>query len=184
MRTAQGIGSPYLRPKSRTTIPSSNSFLFSSIVLVIAPNDVRALRMPANCDMASHMQTELAPSRQLNIDADDALCHRWRDHHDILAARLLVERYRHLVVDIAVTHHARHQPSEALLGEGYVGLMRAICRSDPDSGIHFSTYANSWISAAVQDRLLHQMQRPVATMSARTASVADRYPEGVPVGNS
>lgn len=98
------------------------------------------------------MQQALAPSRQLNIDADDALCHRWRDHHDILAAQLLVERYRHLVVDIAVAHHARHQPSEALLGEGYVGLMRAICRFDPDSGIHFSTYATSSISAAVQDR--------------------------------
>jgi RNA polymerase sigma-32 factor len=104
------------------------------------------------------MQQELAPTRQLSIDADDALCHRWRDHHDILAAQLLVERYRHLVVDIAVIHHARHQPSEALLGEGYVGLMRAICRFDPDSGIHFSTYAISWISAAVRDRLLDQMQ--------------------------
>jgi hypothetical protein len=129
----------------------SNGFLFSSIVLVIAPDDVRELRMPANCDMASHMQQELAP-RQLNMDADDALCHRWRDHHDILAAQLLVERYRHLVVDIAVAHHARHLPSDALLGEAYVGLMRAICRFDPDSGIHFSAYAISWISAAVQDR--------------------------------
>ena len=132
--------------------------------------------------MASHMQLELAPSRRWTIDADDALCHRWRNHHDIQAAQLLVEHYRDLIVDIAAFHDARDLPSEILLGEGYVGLMHAICRFDPDSGIHFSTYAISWISAAIQDHLLHQARKAGRDHVGRTASVAHRYLEGVPVG--
>ena len=102
---------------------------------------------------------EIAPYGRMNIDADDALCYRWRDHHDIFAARLLAEHYRYLIVDIAVAYHAHHSPSEALLGEGYVGLMRAICRFDPDTGVHFSAYAISWISAAIQDHLLRPTQK-------------------------
>jgi RNA polymerase sigma-32 factor len=127
------------------------------------------------------MQQAPTPPRRLNVDADDALCRRWRDQHDIQAAQVLVEHYRHLVVDIAAAYHARHLPPETLLGEGYVGLMRAICRFDPDSGIHFSTYAISWISAAIQDRLLHQAQAADRANTGGIASVARRYHEDAPV---
>ena len=130
------------------------------------------------------MQLEFAPSGRWTIDVDDALCHRWRNHHDIQAAQLLVEHYRHLIVDIAAFHDARDLPSEVLLGEGYVGLMHAICRFDPDGGILFSTYAISWISAAIQEHLLHEARRAGRDHAGKAASAADRYLEGVPGGDS
>jgi RNA polymerase sigma-32 factor len=45
-------------------------------------------------------------------------------------------------------------PSEELIGEGHVGIMRAVCRFDPDRGVRFATYAIWWVRAAIQEYIL------------------------------
>jgi DNA-directed RNA polymerase sigma subunit (sigma70/sigma32) len=60
------------------------------------------------------------------------LCRRWHDRHDITAADRLARGHRQLVVGIAATYTPAGPPSPNLVAEGQLGLMRAICRFDPD----------------------------------------------------
>jgi RNA polymerase sigma-32 factor len=87
------------------------------------------------------------------------LCRRWRDCHDISAARKLTGGYRRLVVMIAMGYRAHGVASEELIGEGCVGLMRAVCRFDPDRGVRFGTYAMWWVRATILEYILRDTSR-------------------------
>ena len=65
-------------------------------------------------------------------NADETLCHRWRDRHDISAADQLAKRHWRLVAELAEIYRPSGLPWNDLIGEGQLGLMRAICRFDPD----------------------------------------------------
>jgi RNA polymerase sigma-32 factor len=91
----------------------------------------------------------------LSAEVEQALCRRWRDRHDISAAHQLAESHLRLVVRIAMGYRGYGLPWEELIGEGHVGLMRAVCRFDPDRGVRFSTYAIWWVRASIQDYILH-----------------------------
>jgi RNA polymerase sigma-32 factor len=91
----------------------------------------------------------------LSAEVEQMLCHPWRDHHDISAAHQLARSHLRLVVKIAMRYRGYGLPAEELIGEGHVGLMRAVCRFDPDRGIRFSTYAIWWVRAAIQEYILH-----------------------------
>jgi hypothetical protein len=71
--------------------------------------------------------------RQRAAAADAALGYRWRDQHDISAARQLAGRYRWLVAELADSYRDSGLPWQDLIAEGSVGLMRAICRFDSRS---------------------------------------------------
>jgi RNA polymerase sigma-32 factor len=90
----------------------------------------------------------------LTAEVERELCYRWRDHHDISAAHQLVSSHLRLVVRIAMGFRGYGLPPDELIGEGHVGLMRAICRFDPDRGVRFATYALWWVRAAIQDFIL------------------------------
>ncbi len=60
-----------------------------------------------------------------------------------------------LVVQVASRYRGYGLPSDDLIGEGNVGLMRAVCRFDPDRGVGFATYALWWICAAMHEFILH-----------------------------
>jgi len=90
----------------------------------------------------------------LSAEVEQDLCNRWREHHDISAAHQLVGSHLRLVVKIALGYRGYGLPSEELIGEGHVGLMRAVCRFDPDRGVRFATYAIWWVRAAIQEYVL------------------------------
>jgi RNA polymerase sigma-32 factor len=98
--------------------------------------------------------------KMLEPDVEQALCHRWHEHHDISAAHQLASCHQHVVVEIATAYRRYGLPSEELIGEGQVGLMRAICRFDPDRGVRFAKYASCWVRAAIQQHILHHWPRP------------------------
>jgi RNA polymerase sigma-32 factor len=91
----------------------------------------------------------------LSADAERALCLRWRDNHDISAAHQLANSHLRLVGKLALGYGGYGLPIEDLTGEGHVGLMRAVCRFDPDRGVRFATYAIWWVRAAIQEYILH-----------------------------
>jgi hypothetical protein len=62
----------------------------------------------------------------LENPADETLCRRWRDCHDISAARHLAKRHRRLVLEVAEIHRPSDLPWDDLIGEGQLGLMRAM----------------------------------------------------------
>jgi RNA polymerase sigma-32 factor len=91
----------------------------------------------------------------LSSDMAVALCHRWRDHHDISAAHRLAASHVRLVVKVAGDYCGYGLPFDDLAGEGHLGLMRAICRFDPDRGGPFAAYAIRWIRAAIEEYVLN-----------------------------
>jgi DNA-binding winged helix-turn-helix (wHTH) protein len=96
----------------------------------------------------------ITSENSLENAADETLCRRWRDHHDISAARQLAKRYRRLIVQLAEIHHASGLPWDDLTGEAQLGLMRALCRFDPDQGVGFATYATWWVAFTLQEYVL------------------------------
>ena len=98
-------------------------------------------------------QTRKFPA--LSAEVEQALWYRWRDHHDISAAYQLTGSHLHRIVKLARDYRGYGLPSEDLIGEGHVGMMRAVCRYDPDRGIRFATYAIWWMRAAIQEYILH-----------------------------
>jgi Sigma-70 region 2 len=97
----------------------------------------------------------------LSAEAERALCYRWRDHHDISAAHQLVGSHLRLVARIAKVYRGYGLPLEELIGEGHVGMMRALCRFDPDRGVRFATYALWWVRASIQEYILHNWSNRV-----------------------
>jgi RNA polymerase sigma-32 factor len=91
----------------------------------------------------------------LSPEAEQDLCRRWCDRYDISAADQLVGSHLRLVVKIARGYRGYGLPIEDLVGEGQLGLMRAICRFDPNRGVRFATYALWWVRAAIQAYVLH-----------------------------
>jgi RNA polymerase sigma-32 factor len=106
---------------------------------------------PLQSDSAEHLSRYSQAYPTLNAEAEQALCHRWRAHHDIDAAHQLVSSHMRLVVKLANCYHGYGIPLEDLIGEGYIGMMRAVCRFGPDRGIRFASYARWWIRAAIQN---------------------------------
>ncbi len=69
---------------------------------------------------------------------------------DAAALARLVESHRRLVVEIACRHARAGIPPSDLVGEGMVGLVEAIRRSEPGHSARLSTYARWWIRARVR----------------------------------
>jgi DNA-directed RNA polymerase specialized sigma subunit len=86
--------------------------------------------------------------------ADETLCRRWREGHDISAALQLAKRHRRIVLELAEIYRRSGLPWDDLTGEGQLGLMRAICRFDPDQGVGFAIYATWWVTVTLQAYVL------------------------------
>ena len=92
----------------------------------------------------------------LSAEVERALFHRWLHHHDISAAHHLVASHLHVVVSVAGKYHRQDLALPDLIGEGYVGLMHAIRRFDPDRGVRFIHDAMWWVRAAILEYILRQ----------------------------
>jgi DNA-directed RNA polymerase sigma subunit (sigma70/sigma32) len=91
--------------------------------------------------------------------ADETLCRRWREGHDISAALQLAKRHRRIVLELAEIYRRSGLPWDDLTGEGQLGLMRAICRFDPDQGVEFSSYANWRVIVTLEEYVLKNAPR-------------------------
>jgi DNA-directed RNA polymerase sigma subunit (sigma70/sigma32) len=93
-------------------------------------------------------------AKSLENASDATLCRRWRDRHDISAARQLAERHRHLVLALTEVYRVSGLPLDDLTGEAQLGLMRAICRFDLDQDIAFVTCAAWCVTVTLQAYVL------------------------------
>jgi RNA polymerase sigma-32 factor len=68
-------------------------------------------------------------------------------------ARLTTSHLR-LVVKVAKRYSSLGLPLSELIAEGNLGMVRAVQRFDPERGFRLSTFAVSWIRAAIQEYTL------------------------------
>jgi RNA polymerase sigma-32 factor len=91
----------------------------------------------------------------LTVEEELSLARRLRDEHETDGAHQLVTSHLRLVAKIAMGYRGYGLPVSELIGEGNVGLMRAVKGFDPERGFRFATYAMWWIRAAIQEYVLH-----------------------------
>ena len=90
----------------------------------------------------------------LSEEEEYMLAKRWKEHEDVDAAHRLVTSHLRLVAKMAVGFRHYGLPLADLIGEGNLGLMRAVKKFDPDKGFRLATYAMWWIKAALHEYVL------------------------------
>jgi RNA polymerase sigma-32 factor len=90
----------------------------------------------------------------LDAETEQALARAWRDHQDHAALHRLTTAYMRLAIAMAVKFRRYGAPTNDLIQEASLGLMKAAAKFDPDRGVRFSTYAVWWIRASIQDYVM------------------------------
>ncbi|MFN2462278.1 MAG: SigB/SigF/SigG family RNA polymerase sigma factor [Candidatus Dormibacteria bacterium] len=83
-------------------------------------------------------------------EAQLELFRRFQQSGDAAARQQLVDAYSNLVYFLARKFAGRGEPLEDLVQVGYVGLLMAIERFDPERGLEFSTFATPTILGEVK----------------------------------
>lgn len=78
----------------------------------------------------------------------------WKDNQDQEALHKITTAHMRLVISMASKFRNFGLPMSDLVQEGYVGLLEAAARFEPDREVRFSTYATWWIRASMQDYIL------------------------------
>lgn len=91
----------------------------------------------------------------LEAETERRVFEDWRDKGDRKALDMLVGAHLRLVLKIARRNSGYGLPLSDLVSEGFVGLMQAVAKFDPDKGARFATYASWWIRATIHEYILH-----------------------------
>lgn len=121
-------------------------------------------------DIPSHDFRRTAMSAELlDAETEIALARAWRDDRDEKALHRLINAYMRLAISMASKFKRYGANTNDLIQEAGVGLMKAAEKFDPDRGVRFSTYAQWWIKAAIQDYVMRNwsMVRTGSTSSQK-----------------
>ena len=109
------------------------------------------------------MKTMSADRRMIKIamaapylarEEEHDLAVRWKERADQFARNRIAMAHMRLVVSMAGKFRHFGLSMSDLVQEGYVGLLEAAARFEPDRDVRFSTYASWWIRASMQDYIL------------------------------
>jgi RNA polymerase sigma-32 factor len=96
--------------------------------------------------MAKYPRLEAEEEYKLGI-----LC---RDHKNERAATKIINSHLYLVYKTSWLYRNYGIALEDIIGEGFVGLVKAIRSFNPDMGARFATYARMWIKASIRDLIM------------------------------
>jgi RNA polymerase sigma-32 factor len=108
-------------------------------------------------------------ARLLSREEEVELARKYRETHDPVVARQLIESHLRLVAKIARQCCSRRELLPDLIQEGCLGLMRAVEKYDPNRGIRLSSYAAWWIRAFIYQYIManSRMMRIATTFTQR-----------------
>ncbi|CAL1241672.1 RNA polymerase sigma factor RpoH [Candidatus Methylocalor cossyra] len=115
-----------------------------------------ALTLPVNLSLGSIEEYVAAVNQMPRWSAEEehALATRFREQHDLEAARLLVLGNLRFVVHIAKGYLGYGLPLPDLIQEGNIGLMKAVKRYDPSLGVRLVSFAVHWIRAEIHEFII------------------------------
>ncbi len=90
----------------------------------------------------------------LEREEEQALAQAWKDNKDQEARNRIAMAHMRLVISMAGRFRNFGLPLGDLVQEGYIGLLEAAARFEPERQVRFSTYASWWIRASIQDYVL------------------------------
>jgi len=111
----------------------------------------------------------------LSGEDEQTLVRRWRNNRDPAAARQLVASHLRLVAGIARRLQGYGMPLADLIGEGNIGLMKALVRFDPEHGSRFAAYAIWWTRAAMHEYVLRNWSLVKVGSTASQKSRSSTY---------
>jgi RNA polymerase sigma-32 factor len=98
----------------------------------------------------STYRAEIATRKALSPELELELVERWRAGDRTAGARI-VEACLPFVMTIALEYRRWGLPTEDIVQEGNIGLLKAADRFDPSRGCRLVTYAAYWIRAEIRD---------------------------------
>lgn len=90
----------------------------------------------------------------LSDDEINDLSNRWRNLGCIASAQKIVLSHMRFVYFIANRYRNYGLPSEDIVQEGTVGLMKAVRSFNPDVGVKLTSYAVHWIKSEIHEYIL------------------------------
>ncbi|MGF0539848.1 RNA polymerase factor sigma-32 [Agrobacterium sp. ES01] len=90
----------------------------------------------------------------LEREEERQLALRWKNSQDSAARDKIAHAHMRLVIAMASKFRGFGLPLSDLIQEGYIGLLEAAARFEPEREVRFSTYAGWWIRASMQDYIL------------------------------
>lgn len=130
-------------------------------------------------DDLSHKKDSVRRLAGLGASEEQALCRRWFEYHDLTAATRLVAGHLNIIGSIATEYDSCRITPHDLVGEGFIGLMRALCRYEPACGMAFTAYATRCIRAAIESSILRsEASVKVATTARRGRRTRNRAGSG------
>ncbi|TNE58781.1 MAG: RNA polymerase sigma factor RpoH [Alphaproteobacteria bacterium] len=103
--------------------------------------------------LSSYLQ-EIRKFPMLEPEEEYMLAKAWKEHGDSEAAHKMVTSHLRLVAKIAMGYRGYGLPTNEIVSEGNVGLMKAVKRFEPEKGFRLATYAMWWIRASIQEYIL------------------------------
>lgn len=90
----------------------------------------------------------------LTRDQEQDLVRRWHEAGDEAALQELIAAHGRLAVSVAAKFRGAAVSFDDLVQQGYVGLLKAAMRFEPERDVRFSTYATWWVRAEIYDCML------------------------------
>ena len=125
--------------------------------------------MPLDEQSSQDFRRQAMQAELLDAETETRLARAWRDDRDEQALHRLINAYMRLAISMASKFRRYGASTQDLIQEAGVGLMKAADKFDPDRGVRFSTYAQWWIKAAIQDYVMRNwsMVRTGSTSSQK-----------------
>ena len=112
------------------------------------------LPIPSSDNGLTRYLQEIRKFPILEPEEEYMLARSWAEHGDSASAHKLVTSHLRLAAKIALGYRGYGLPTNEVISEANIGLMKAVKRFEPEKGFKLATYAMWWIRASIQEYVL------------------------------